>query len=214
MKVLNWVVPSLLILATVAPNGRADTVYTYTGSVDTFCSGTYAAIGSTCAGQHSLSMTIDTPLTCVDCTLGVSWLPHIASFAIVDGAGLSLTSLTAGMDMSAATDKHGRITAWWLYAESDSSDPYYQTYTSNVAVHNIPFSFSYDYSDTFSGQNRDSGAYLHAGEGASQSAGSWTEETSPGTGTFTIHTPEPGSLALILLAGLIGFVTRLVRRRA
>jgi len=198
-----------LFMLGLPQSAKADTVYTYTGSADTYCSGTYASSGTTCAGTDALSITFDTPLTGINLVDGYL-SPYVASFTITDGTGLSITNLTGGANFYVSTNNYGMITAWSIYAESDSVDPYYQAHTSNTLEYNIPFTYSYDYSTTDSGQNPESGQYSSVGEGASSLPGSWTETTSPGTGVFTIPTPEPAT-GILMLVG-VGFVL-VVRKR-
>lgn len=217
---LGWLAGFLVERAAAfAPGGYCLHVHR---STDTYCSGTYASTGASCGGTYALSITIDRALTCVDCDsspgdvalLPYVSLPYITSFTVTDGTGLSITSLTGSIKLGASTDSSGAITAFWLYAQSNSTDPYFEAGAYSAPEYNIPFLFSYDYSDTLEGQNPETGLYSSSGEGASQLPGSWTETTSPGTGTFTISAPEPSSLVLMLAGVAVVALLVTVRRLA
>jgi len=217
MRKFLGVVLVLFFLAMVAPGARSDSVYTYTGGTDTYCSGTYASSGRSCSGPDSLSITVDTSLTCANCVIGLTQsgdlTSEIESFTITDGTGLSISNLTGSIVFDAATNGAGQIIAWWLYAQSNSDSPYYEAHSGSVPEFNIPFSYSYDYSDTFSDQNPNTGVYGQAGEGASSWPGLWTVTTTPGTGTYT-NVPEPDCLVLTILGlGLILANAVVLRKR-
>jgi hypothetical protein len=202
-KFVVSIVFSLGCLCIMLPSSlRADTIYTYTGAPDAYCSGTYASV----CPDVALSITIDMSSTCVSCAapFGVDneSLPDITSFSVTDGTGLDITNLTGSIKFGATTNATGAITSFWVYAESGPpTDTFYQAGAYSTAEANIPYSYSYDYSTTFMDQNPETGLYAISGLGASILPGTWTETTTPGTGTFTITAPEPSSFVL-LLAGI------------
>lgn len=180
-----------LLCLMLAGSLRADTVYTYTGNAYTYCSGTYASGGTTCAGTYALSITFDVIANTPRDNLiwlgpGSDITADVSTFSFTDGTGLTLSQANSTYDhFYVATDSSGNFTQWYFNASNYVQDTA-GTYLTYASAYGYPNGFA---QDTTYLQN-----YTLSGSSVVAS-GSYT----------TMAVGEP-SCFLLLGIGLLGFL--------
>ena len=176
---------------------RADTVLTYTGNAYTFCQYAYTCTGT----SPALSFTLDTTLTgpqfdnlAIGTVTGGNLSGFVSSFALTDGAEVTVTQSTAALQFfDVTTVASGDITSWEILAYTNGTQGAVNYFgaTCNGSAANC--------SNVDTTQVLVNGYYYLAYGQNSGAPGTWTVTT----------TPEPGTGGLMLLGvGLLGLVMR------
>jgi PEP-CTERM motif len=196
----TYLIGLLCLLCLMLPGSlRADTVYTYTGTPYSYCTGSYTCNGTT----PSLNVTLDLGSALAGGLTFANITGSVNSFSFDDGVDVSLTNTNAtASQFYVTTDASGNITGWTLEAAENcynGFDCFESGYGGKLAVTVGGSGFDY----TFNNIPGPTGPIILGGGGTQNAPGQWSTST---------PTPEPSTL-LLFGSGLPGLLVWAKRRK-